>query len=214
MIPFFAAMAMLNRQIPGQGGAGGANTDNNPSGASWGTQTAAFYNTGSGFLVPGGVTQLKVRCLGGGGAGSLTARGGAGAYVEAVVPCSPGETWTAVAGAPAVFDGTNGGGGNPSYFTRGSIYIGAAGGGGGGSGNQGAAGGSDSVASAGTAGTSSSGGAGGNSAISSGVTNKVSKRSDDPDSAYADPTTAAGIPASKGGALGANGGEGKIIIFY
>jgi len=85
------------------------------------------------FVVPAGVTQVRVRLWGGGGAGGnqAGATGGGGACVQATVAVTPGETldvWVGE-GGQAFGDGAG-----ASWFRRGTTTLAvAAGGGGGGS---------------------------------------------------------------------------------
>ena len=101
------------------------------------------------FVVPAGVTQLKVLAAGPGGGSGRRQRadvhagdGGAGAGVEGLIPVTPGETLTLVVGQGApggvgVADNNYGRGGFGAPYTaikRGSTHLVIAAGGGGGGG--------------------------------------------------------------------------------
>jgi len=107
------------------------------------------------FVVPNGVSRLKVRVCGGGGGGGGGASGlggaggGAGGYTEAVIQVTPGATipvTVGAGGAGAPGTGLGGTGGTSSFGT----YLSATGGGGGESAATYAAGGAPGTGSGGT----------------------------------------------------------------
>ncbi len=100
------------------------------------SQSIAFTSSAS-FVVPNGVSLVKVRlCGGGGGGGSGSpslggAGGGAGGYAEGIVPVQPGEVIPVTIGGPgsgAVAGGASAGGGGATTF--GSIMSATGGNGG------------------------------------------------------------------------------------
>jgi hypothetical protein len=108
------------------------------------------------FVVPTGVTQLDVRSWGAGGSGGVMAgaTGGGGAYIEATVDVTPGETLTVYVGEGGAIGDTHfsrrdgGSGGGASGVLRSGTPLVVAGGGGG-------------AGSDGASGTFATGGAGG-----------------------------------------------------
>ncbi len=100
------------------------------------SRMSTFYNS-TAFVVPNGVSLVKVRLCGGGGGGGAGAAnlggagGGAGGYAEAVVPVTPGESITITVGgggASATTTGTGSGSGGTSSF---GTHLSATGGAGG-----------------------------------------------------------------------------------
>lgn len=94
------------------------------------------------WIVPTGITQIRVQIAGGGGGGGYGTNGetsgSCGGFVLGEIPVTPGETLTIFAGAGGTGygSGTNTGrGGTGSYIARGATILGAAGGGGGGASN-------------------------------------------------------------------------------
>jgi hypothetical protein len=86
------------------------------------------------YTVPTGVTSLSVRLWGAGGAGNLNGIGGAGAYVEGILPVTPGETLVIMVGqggttGTSVYGGGGTGaqgsasGGGRSAIIRGSASV-------------------------------------------------------------------------------------------
>lgn len=157
------------------------------------TRTFNYTGADQSFVVPTGVTSVKVYIWGGGGSGTTTINGsfygGAGAYVEGILTVTPGETLTIYVGQGgsntigfAYKNGgpnnanynSGGGGGGRSGIARGltNIIAVGAGGGGGGNGNGGAggitSGSSGGGSNPGSGGTQSSGGTAGSSSYNSG----------------------------------------------
>ena len=95
------------------------------------------------WVVPTGITQIRVQLAGGGGGGGNSTSneetsGSCGGFVLGEIAVTPGETLTIYAGAGGTgfSSGTNfGRGGTGSYIARGATILGAAGGGGGGASN-------------------------------------------------------------------------------
>lgn len=113
-----------------------------------GSQSFVATSTGTSFIVPGGVTTLRVKCWGaggGGGGGGLNNSGGVGGgggFAGANITVTGGETLTVrIGGAGGAGindlasngdDGGGGGGGGYSAVLRGSTFLIQCGGGGGG----------------------------------------------------------------------------------
>jgi hypothetical protein len=86
------------------------------------------------FVVPAGVGEVRARLWGGGGQGGnqAGATGGGGAFAEARVPVTPGETLEVRVAEGGGRSGGFGHGGGASYLRRGALDLLVAGGGGGG----------------------------------------------------------------------------------
>lgn len=113
-----------------------------------GSQSFVATSTGTNFIVPGGVTTLRVKCWGagggaaGGGAASVGGAGGGGGFARADIAVVAGETLVVRVGgaggagindlASGNDDGGGGGGGGYSAVLRGSTFLIQCGGGGGG----------------------------------------------------------------------------------
>lgn len=138
-------------------------TSPTPSGA----RTLSYTGANQSFVVPAGVTSLRVKLWGGGGGGGGKAAGGGAGHANATISVTAGETLTVVVGGGGSAGNGNsgvrrgGGGGGATAILRGTTVLAVAGGGGGGSGE----------------GTTCAGGAGGGTAgaaapdCSSGSTN-------------------------------------------
>ncbi len=130
----------------GSGGIGAPGTQFYASGRQVFVSSTQSGNPGAGetfqWVVPSGITQIRVQIAGGGGGGgygnSGETSGSCGGFVLGEIPVTPGETLTIFAGAGGTgySSGTNTGrGGTGSYIARGATILGAAGGGGGGASN-------------------------------------------------------------------------------
>ena len=131
------------------------------------SRMVTFYTSGT-FIVPNGVSALKVRLCGGGGGGGAGASGqggaggGAGGYAEAIVQATSGSAILVTVGAGGVggvtSGGTSGNGGTSSF----GAYVSASGGGGGSNAGTYAYGGAPGVGSGGALVTSGGYGSDGN----------------------------------------------------
>jgi hypothetical protein len=100
------------------------------------TTAAGTVGTGTShnFVVPAGITQIRVQMAGGGGGSHVDGGSGAcGGFVVGELGVTPGETITVFAGAggQGYSTATNPRGGTGSYIARGATVLGGAGGGGG-----------------------------------------------------------------------------------
>jgi hypothetical protein len=125
-----------------------------------------FVSSGS-FIIPAGVTNIKVECWGGGGAGGQASTssngkggGGGGAYASSNLPVTSGNTFTVTVGAGGIAGTTSGStsGGQSSF----GILVIALGGTNGDNATNSGTGGAGGLASGSIGTTKSSGGNGGN----------------------------------------------------
>ena len=102
------------------------------------TQTQTFTSNGT-YIVPSGVTQIKVECIGGGGAGgygqgNIGAGGGGagGSYASSVLTVVPGNSYTVTVGGQTQINlgNSNKNDGNPSWFGSSSTIYASGGSGG------------------------------------------------------------------------------------
>lgn len=82
----------------------------------------SFVTPGTGtWIVPAGVTRIKVELWGGGAAGASFSSGGAGAYIMSILSVAPAQTWSYTVGAGG--SGSPGASGTASIFSRAASGI-------------------------------------------------------------------------------------------
>lgn len=196
-----------------------------------GDQTA-FGATGADqtFVVPTGVTSLRVKLWGAGGSGgganggNYVGNGGGGGFTDATIAVTPGETLTLVVGRgglTSAVDTTNpvygggfrggfpwtGGGGGRTAIRRGSVELATAGGGGGG-GFAGVNGGAGH-----TIGSGAGAGAGGSGYVDGpGVTGTTRAGSGTDPAGTTDPDYVIGVGVGGGGVT--DGGDGYAVLSF